>query len=54
MYPDRYERAALGWQTDEPAPEDPHCTYETVVCQACSRIHFINRSSRKLLGEKEQ
>ena len=39
---------------DEPAPEDPHCSYEAVVCAACSRLHFINRSSRKLLGQKER
>jgi hypothetical protein len=42
------------WLADEPAPDDPHCTYETVVCQACSRLHFINRSSGKLLGENEE
>lgn len=34
------------------APDDPQCSYETVVCQACSRIHFINRSNGKLLGEQ--
>jgi len=41
------------WLANEPAPDDPQCTYETVVCQACSRIHFINRSNGKLLGEKD-
>jgi len=39
---------------DESAPDGPLCTYETVLCQACSRLHFINRSSRKLLGELEE
>src|SRR6266478_564447 len=39
---------------DEPAPDGPHCTYQTVLCQACSRLHFINRSSRRLLGEPEE
>lgn len=47
-----------GWNVqhwlDEPDPDDPNCTYESVVCQACSRIHFINRSNGKLLGEKEK
>jgi hypothetical protein len=38
---------------DEPAPEDPRCSYEAVVCPACSRLHFINRSSRKLLGQEQ-
>jgi len=36
---------------DEVAPDDPQCCYETVVCQACSRLHFINRSNGKRLGE---
>ena len=26
---------------------------KTVVCPACSRLHFIDRSNSKLLGEKE-
>jgi hypothetical protein len=39
---------------DEPVPGDQRCTYETVLCQACGRLHFINRSSRKLLGEKQE
>ena len=29
------------------------CTYETVVCKACTRLHFINRLTRKLLGERD-
>jgi hypothetical protein len=41
------------WLADEPAPDDPQSSFETVVCPACSGIHFINRSSAKLLGEKE-
>jgi hypothetical protein len=41
------------WLADEPPADDPQCTFETVVCQACGRLHFINRSSGKLLGEKE-
>jgi hypothetical protein len=41
-------------QADEPVPGDQRCTYETVLCQACGRLHFINRSSHRLLGEKEQ
>jgi len=39
---------------DESAPDGPHCTYETVLCQACGRLHFINRSNHKLLGEPEE
>ncbi|WP_407155453.1 hypothetical protein [Bradyrhizobium sp. STM 3557] len=29
-------------------------TYETVVCKACTRLHFINRQTRKLLGEQDE
>jgi hypothetical protein len=39
------------WLADEPEGGDLHSSYETVVCKACSRLHFINRSSGKLLGE---
>jgi hypothetical protein len=39
------------WLAEDAAPDDPHGTHDTVVCQACSGIHFINRSTGKLLGE---
>src|ERR1700681_3203319 len=39
---------------DESAQDGPHCTYETVLCRTCSRLHFINRSNRRLLGEPEE
>jgi len=42
------------WQADEVTPDDPQGTYETVVCQACGGLHFINRSTGKLLGEQQQ
>jgi len=35
---------------DDAEPQDPSSAYETVVCKACSRLHFINRSSGRLLG----
>jgi hypothetical protein len=37
---------------DEPKAGDPACTYETVVCKACTRLHFIDRRTRKLLGDQ--
>jgi hypothetical protein len=39
---------------DEPAAGDPHGAYETVLCPACGGLHFIHRSSRKLLGEQNE
>ena len=41
------------WIAEEATPDDPHCTYETLVCKACTRLHFINRATGKLLGETE-
>lgn len=49
-------RAGLNVQhcsAEEAAPERPLCTYESVVCKACTRIHFVNRLTGKLLGEPE-
>ena len=40
------------WLAEEVTPDDPQCTYETVICKACTRLHFINRATGKLLGEE--
>jgi hypothetical protein len=40
------------WLADGLAAGDPQGRYETVVCQACSRIHFIKNG--KLLSEQQQ
>ena len=32
-------------------PGAPLCSYETVTCKACTRIHFVNRLTGKLPGE---
>lgn len=42
------------WLADEPQPDDSHRAYETVVCNACNRFHFINRSSGKLIGQQQE
>jgi hypothetical protein len=39
---------------DDPEPEGPSAAYDTVVCHACNRIHFINRSNGRLLGHPEE
>jgi uncharacterized protein YbaR (Trm112 family) len=28
--------------------------YEAITCQACARIHFINRKTGKLLGQEDE
>jgi hypothetical protein len=40
------------WLADE-VVSDTRSTYEPVVCQACTRLHFVNKTSGKLLGEKD-
>jgi hypothetical protein len=40
------------WLAD--GPDVAEDTYVSVVCQACSRLHFINRSTGKLLGEAKK
>jgi hypothetical protein len=39
------------WLAEEVSPDAPACTYETVMCKACGRLHFINRRTGKLLGD---
>jgi hypothetical protein len=41
------------WIAAEAKADDPRCTYETLVCKACTRLHFINRATGKLLGDVE-
>lgn len=38
---------------EEPRADDPGSGYESVVCKACTELHFINRETRKLLGERD-
>ncbi|WP_349509693.1 hypothetical protein [Bradyrhizobium sp. Tv2a-2] len=52
----RCPRTALNvqhWLADEVGPDDAQCSYETVVCKACTRLHFINRRTGRLLGDQE-
>jgi hypothetical protein len=42
------------WLATEPEPDHPQSSYETVVCKACSGLHFVNRSSGKLLGQRDE
>jgi hypothetical protein len=38
---------------DDVAPRSEENTYDAVHCSACTRLHFINRSTGKLLGDKQ-
>jgi hypothetical protein len=35
---------------EETRPGEQYPVYESVVCKACTRIHFIDRATGKLLG----
>ena len=37
---------------DDNEPEISPSAYETVVCQACNRLHFINRSNGNCLASR--
>jgi hypothetical protein len=39
------------WIDDKDDDESDGC-YESVACPACMKVHFINRKTGKLLGEK--
>ena len=36
---------------EKTAAEHSDSTYETVVCNACASLHFINRTNGRLLGQ---
>ena len=38
---------------EEPQAGNPGSGYVSVVCKACTQLHFINRETRKLLGEND-
>ena len=38
---------------EEPQAGNPGSGYESVLCKACTQLHFINRETRKLLGEND-
>jgi hypothetical protein len=42
------------WETDQVKPDDERAVpYQGITCPACTRLHFINRSTGKLLGEND-
>jgi hypothetical protein len=38
----------------EAAPADRADAYESVACPACTRLHLINRTTGKVLGDREK
>jgi uncharacterized C2H2 Zn-finger protein len=42
------------WLADECASTGRRDGYEMVICQACTNLHLIDKSSGKLVGEPEK
>jgi len=41
------------WSAEETSGEKgPSVTYKSIPCPACTRLHFMNPSTGKLLGQK--
>ena len=38
---------------DDASPLDKTSEYEGILCSACMRLHFVNRSTGKTLGENK-
>jgi len=41
-------------EMSEMAPTDHADSYESVTCPACTRIHLINKTTGKILGDNEK
>jgi hypothetical protein len=39
------------WQDDDAAQREDKSSYDAVTCPACTRLHFVNRSTGRTLGE---
>jgi hypothetical protein len=38
---------------DDDDPSKPGDCYQSIICQSCARLHFINRKTGRLLGQVE-
>jgi hypothetical protein len=41
------------WLPDEP-PTERTDSYEVVTCPACGRVHLVNKTTGKMLSDKEK
>lgn len=39
-----------GWIADDPTERDEN-SYDAITCAVCTRIHFVNPKTGKVLGE---
>jgi hypothetical protein len=40
------------WLEDDTTPDNETTKYDPVRCPACGRLHFVNKSTGKLLGDE--
>jgi hypothetical protein len=40
-------------ELDDASAHDEKSLYDPVVCPACTRLHFVNRSTGKTLGHEQ-
>lgn len=38
----------------EVTASDPTDRYEAITCPACARLHLVNKTTGKILGEREK
>jgi hypothetical protein len=52
----RCTRTGMNVQIEMPerAPTDHADSYESVTCPACTRIHLVNKTTGKMLGDNEK
>jgi hypothetical protein len=41
------------WLADDDNPSAPGEHYQSIVCTAFARLHFVNRKTGRVLGQKE-
>ena len=41
-----------GWVADDPTENED--TYEPITCTACTRMHFVNPKTTKILGADDE
>jgi hypothetical protein len=42
------------WLDENASPNDENSKCEAIDCPACARLHFVDRSTGKLLGDHER
>jgi hypothetical protein len=49
-----FKKEVQHWLDDVDDPPAGGESYEAITCPACTRLHFVNRKTGKLLGDEEK